>query len=139
MDDSVLISKKTEPVNPKLVKLKSKSSLDTFQKLVAKEILVDGVAQALMSDVDIETGDGAGAQSATGSHGKNEQKVECDGREIQSLGRAFSSSKKNYVVNAVKIAPENDEQFSVSKEKHKEGNQPHHYCTPDQLIPLEYS
>ena len=47
LDDSLLISKKTEPVNPKLVKLKSKSSLDTFQKLVAKEILIDSAAEAL--------------------------------------------------------------------------------------------
>ena len=65
----------------------------------------------------------------TGSYGKNEQKVEDDGREIQSLGLAFFSS------NVVKISPEHDEKFPGSKEKHKEGNEPNHDCTPEQLIP----
>jgi hypothetical protein len=118
LDDSVLISKKTEHVNPKLVKLKSRSSLDTFQKLIAKEILIDAAADALMKDEDdIETGAGAGGKSVTGGHGKNEQKMDSDSLEIQSMSPAnstLSSSKKNYLVSAVKIAPENDEKITGS-------------------------
>jgi hypothetical protein len=121
LDDSVLISKKTEHVNPKLVKLKSRSSLDTFQKLIAKEILIDAAADALMKDEDdIETGagaGGAGGKSVTGGHGKNEQKMDSDSLEIQSMSPAnstLSSSKKNYLVSAAKIAPENDEKITGS-------------------------
>jgi hypothetical protein len=125
LDDSILISKKTEHVNPKLVKLKSRSSLDTFQRLVAKEIIVDAAAEALMQDDDDqEAGHNsvtAAAKSGTGTGAgggkKNEEKMDYNsdshGLEIQSLSPAnsslsLSSSKKiNYsLASAAKIAPE---------------------------------
>lgn len=90
LDDSVLISKKSEHTNPKMVRLKSRSSLDLFQKLVAKEMVIDAVTDALKQ---VDDDDDAKDIEATGTSSTS-KKIE---NKVETSSKRYSS--------AVKIAP----------------------------------
>lgn len=103
MDDSVLISKKAEHAIPKMVRLKSKSSLDLFQKLVAKEMVVDAVTDALkkLDEDDVEMPDG--------------KKKTIENKVDRYLSDSPSNSKRHYP-SAAKVAPmDNDNNTAENK------------------------
>jgi hypothetical protein len=117
LDDSVLISKKTE-ANASMVRGKSKSSLDLFQKLVAKEIIFEDVVEALKNDDDDDDGlspptRGAKVDLESGQMASSAKSIDVKsfGNESPSPGSAALSSKK-YFSSAAKISPSDEDKQS---------------------------
>jgi hypothetical protein len=117
LDDSVLISKKTE-ANASMVRGKSKSSLDLFQKLVAKEIIFEDVVEALKNDDDDDDGPspptrGAKVDLESGQMASSAKSIDVKsfGNESPSPGSAALSSKK-YFASAAKISPSDEDKQS---------------------------
>jgi hypothetical protein len=125
LDDSILISKKSE-ANPSMVRFKSKSSLDLFQKLVAKEIIVDAVADALKGDDEDENQpplrqippapapSGGGAAGGDIESGPNNAMVSSGkSMDVKSFASgspvSAPSSSKNYFASSAKISPSEDD------------------------------
>jgi hypothetical protein len=118
LDDSVLISKKTE-ANASMVRGKSKSSLDLFQKLVAKEIIFEDVVEALKNDDDDDDAGlspptrGAKVDLESGQMASSAKSIDVKsfGNESPSPGSAALSSKK-YFSSAAKISPSDEDKQS---------------------------